>query len=93
MPTAETHARDFLHLLSTAQSEAARKEQFVTYLNQVFGTDDDNRRLIQEFNRGAEHQLRIPRPDRAHGAAAGRADTQYRDVVIEVERTFESGTN
>lgn len=89
MPTAETHARDFLRLLATAQSEAARKEQFVTYLNQVFGTDDDNRRLIQEFNRGAEKRLRIPRPGRAEGAA-GRADTQYRDVIIEFERDIKA---
>lgn len=36
MPTHENHARDFLRHLGTAQSEAARKEQFVTYFNQVF---------------------------------------------------------
>ena len=88
-PTPETHAHDFLRHLTTAQSEAARKEQFVTYLNQVFGTDDDNRRLIQEFNHGAEKQLRIPRPERA-GGAAGRADTQYRDVIIEFERDIKA---
>ena len=88
--TAQTYAHDFLRHLGTANSEAARKEQFVTYLNQVFGTDDDNRRLIQEFNRGAEHQLRIPRPDRSGGAAAGRADTQYRDVIIEFERDIKA---
>lgn len=87
--TPENHARDFLRDLATAQSEAARKEQFVTYLNQVFGTDDDNRRIIQEFNRGAEKQLRIPRPDRA-GGAAGRADTQYRDIIIEFERDIKA---
>lgn len=55
----------------------------------MFGTDDDNRRLIQEFNRGAEHQLRIPRPERG-GSAAGRADTQYRDVIIEFERDIKA---
>ena len=88
-PTHDAHARDFLQHLATANSEAARKEQFVTYLNQVFGTDDDNRRVIQEFNRGAEKQLRIPRPDRG-GDAAGRADTQYRDIIIEFERDIKA---
>ena len=87
--THETHARDFLRHLEAAASEAARKEHFTTYLNQVFGTDDDNRRIIQEFNRGAEKQLRIPRPDRA-GGAAGRADTQYRDIIIEFERDIKA---
>lgn len=37
-PPAEAHAHDFLRLLDTAQPEAVRKKQFVTYLNQVFGT-------------------------------------------------------
>ena len=89
MSTHENHARDFLRHLGTAQSEAARKEQFVTYLNQVFGTDEDNQKIIQEFNQGAEKQLRIPRPERA-GGAAGRADTQYRDIIIEFERDIKA---
>ncbi|WP_216679550.1 N-6 DNA methylase [Hymenobacter siberiensis] len=89
MSTHENQARDFLRHLSTAQSEAARKEQFVTYLNQVFGADEENRKIIQEFNRGAEKQLRIPRPERA-GGAAGRADTQYRDIIIEFERDIKA---
>ncbi len=58
-PTPLDHARDFLRYLETANSEAARKEQFITHPNQVFGTADDNRR--REFNRGAEHQrLTLP---------------------------------
>ena len=75
----------FLRYLATSQLEAARKEQFVTYLNQVFGTDDDNRRPIQEFNRGAKYQLHNSHPDR-NGGPAGRTNMQYRNVIIEFER-------
>ena len=64
-PTPLHHAHAFLRHLDTAQTEAPRTEQFITYLNQVFGTNDENRQLIPEFNRGAEHQLRIPRPERS----------------------------
>ena len=88
-PTPLDHAHAFLRHLDTANSEAARKEQFITYLNQVFGTDEDNRALIREFTGGAEHQLRIPRPERG-GSVAGRADTQYRDVIIEFERDIKA---
>lgn len=77
-------AKDFFRHVSAANTEEAKKLQFVNYLNQVFASSDAAKRLIQEFAGGAEKKvMRIFRGDGT--TKTGFADTQYRNVIIEFE--------
>ena len=77
-------AQDFLRLVSAANTEEAKKLQFVNYMNQVFAGSEPAKRLIQEFAGGAEKKvMRIFRGDGT--TKTGFADTQYRNVIIEFE--------
>ena len=72
-----------LQAVSAANTEEARKLQFINYINQVFGPDTSARAIINQLAGGAEKKvLNIPKGDRSK---TGFADTQYRKVIIEFE--------
>jgi len=73
--------KEFYNDIEGKNSESAKKERFITLLRDLF-TDRDSRKIINEFASGAEKSLKIPLKDRMK---SGRADTQYRKVIIEFE--------
>lgn len=72
------------HDLRRARSEAAKKERFLTYVTNVFRTDEKVQGFIRDMAMGAETSIaNITRDGRA---ARGRADSQTETVIIEWER-------
>lgn len=72
------------HDLRRANSEAAKKERFLTYLTSVFQTDAKVQGFIRDMALGAETSIaNITRNGRT---ARGRADSQTDTVIIEWER-------
>ena len=50
-------ANEYFQRVSAANTEEAKKLQFVNYLNQVFGQDPEARTIISEFAGGAERKV------------------------------------
>ncbi|WP_279482218.1 N-6 DNA methylase [Aureimonas sp. SK2] len=72
------------HDLRRANSEAAKKERFLTYVTNVFRDDAKVQDFIRDMAMGAETSVaNITRDGRA---ARGRADSQTDTVIIEWER-------
>lgn len=72
------------HDLRRANSEAAKKERFLTYVTSAFRNDDKVQQFIRDMALGAETLVaNIMRNGRA---ARGRADSQTNTVIIEWER-------
>lgn len=72
------------HDLRRANSEAAKKERFLTYVTRVFQNDDKVQDFIRDMALGAETSIaNITRKGRM---ARGRADSQTDTVIIEWER-------
>ncbi|KAB2674580.1 SAM-dependent DNA methyltransferase [Brucella tritici] len=72
------------HDLRRANSEAAKKERFLTYVTSVFRNDEKVQDFIRDMAMGAETSVaNITRDGRA---ARGRADSQTDTVIIEWER-------
>jgi SAM-dependent methyltransferase len=72
------------HDLRRANSEAAKKERFLTYVTAVFRNDAKVQDFIREVAMGAETSVaNITRDGRS---ARGRADSQTDTVIIEWER-------
>lgn len=72
------------HDLRRANSEAAKKERFLTYVTTVFRNDDRVQDFIRDMALGAETSIaNITRNGRL---ARGRADSQTDTVIIEWER-------
>lgn len=72
------------HDLRRANSEAAKKERFLTYVTTIFRSDDKVQGFIRDMAMGAETSVaNIIRDGRT---ARGRADSQTDAVIIEWER-------
>jgi len=72
------------HDLRRANSEAAKKERFLTYVTNVFRNDEKVQGFIRDIAMGAETSIaNITRDGRT---ARGRADSQTDTVIIEWER-------
>ncbi|WP_165768389.1 Eco57I restriction-modification methylase domain-containing protein [Hymenobacter amundsenii] len=78
-------ANDYFQRVSAANTEEAKKLQFVNYLNQVFGQDPEARTIISEFAGGAERKILNIKKLGNDKNKTGFADTQYRKVIIEFE--------
>jgi hypothetical protein len=55
--TSLSAARSYFQHVSAANTEEAKKLQFVNYLNQVFGQNEEARTIISEFAGGAERKV------------------------------------
>lgn len=72
------------HDLRRANSEAAKKERFLTYVTSVFRNDENVQDFIRGMALGAETS--IANINRNGKMARGRADSQTDTVIIEWER-------
>lgn len=79
-----TQTEQLYHDLRRANSEAAKKERFLTYVTSVFRSDEKVLDFIRDMALGAETSVaNITRDGRA---TRGRADSQTDTVIIEWER-------
>ncbi len=73
--------------ISSAQNEEVKRQIFVILLGKLFGEMDDAKQIVKEFVFGAEH--RISNINRVNKKSDfGRADTQYRSVIVEFEQNL-----
>jgi type I restriction-modification system DNA methylase subunit len=73
--------------VEAAQTEAARKERLFRVLHTLFGETPTGAEALNEMSLGAERTiLNVPV---AHRSERGRADTQYRNVIIEFEKDLQ----
>ncbi|RSK46368.1 hypothetical protein [Hymenobacter perfusus] len=57
LTTSLSVANDYFQHVSATNIEEAKKLQFVDYLNQVFGQDEEARTIINDFTDRTEHKV------------------------------------
>ncbi len=83
----------YLGYLKNANTEEAKKQLFYNLLNEWFKKDEDAKKIISQMALGAEKTiLNIPKKDKSGESSnrSGRADTQYRQVIIEFENDIQA---
>ena len=83
----------YLGYLKNANTEEAKKQLFYNLLNEWFKKDEEAKKIISQMALGAEKTiLNIPKKDKSGESAqrSGRADTQYRQVIIEFENDIQA---
>jgi methylase of polypeptide subunit release factors len=83
----------YLGYLKNANTEEAKKQLFYNLLNEWFKKDDEAKKIISQMALGAEKTiLNIPKKDKSGESSnrSGRADTQYRQVIIEFENDIQA---
>lgn len=82
--TIENQIKDYLKAIKAAGNEEVKRQRFVALLQSLFGGMDGAKPIIEEFVGGAETVVsKIERAGKK--SDKGRADTQYRSVIIEFE--------
>jgi hypothetical protein len=73
---------DYLKAIKAAGNEEVKRQRFVALLQSLFGGMEGAKPIIEEFVGGAETVVsKIERAGKK--SDKGRADTQYRSVIIE----------
>ena len=83
----------YLGYLKNANTEEAKKQLFYNLLNEWFKKDEEAKKIISQMALGAEKTiLNIPKKDKSGESSnrSGRADTQYRQVIIEFENDIQA---
>lgn len=81
-----TQIHNFLTKATSANTEEAKKQLFYNLLMELFAKDGDAKEIIGQMADGAEKAVfNIPNGGRNK---TGRADSQYRKVIIEFEKTI-----
>ncbi|MCY3985283.1 MAG: hypothetical protein OXE85_15360, partial [Roseovarius sp.] len=76
--------KDYRAAIIAAANEEVKRQRFVALLQALFGNMQNAKPIIEEFIGGAETVVtKIKRHGKRSGL--GRADTQYRSVIIEFE--------
>lgn len=82
--TIENQISDYLKAIKAAGNEEVKRQRFVALLQSLFGSMEGAKPIIEEFVGGAETVVsKIERAGKK--SDKGRADTQYRSVIIEFE--------
>lgn len=96
MTTATTLATlEYLHNLNHSNTEEAKKTLFYNLLSEWFKDNTEAKRIIAQMARGAEKTIFNIHKISKNGEyvnSSGRADTQYRKVIIEYENDIKSNT-
>lgn len=80
----EDQVRTYLKAIKAAGNEEVKRQRFVALLQSLFGDMQKAKKVIEEFVGGAEKL--VSKIDRAGKKSdRGRADTQYRSIIIEFE--------
>ena len=80
----ETQVNEYLKAIKAAGNEEVKRQRFVALLQSLFGNMTGAKPIIEEFVGGAETVVsKIKREGKK--SDKGRADTQYRSVIIEFE--------
>lgn len=78
----------YLQDIKRSNTELAKKERFYLLLADLFTSDATALAIIRQMAAGAERAVfNIPKPGRTK---TGRADTQYRQVIIEFEKDIKN---
>ena len=84
--THQTAIQAYLAKASTANTEEAKKQLFNQLLMELFKQDAEAKEIISQMAGGAEKAIfNIPNGGRNK---TGRADSQYRKVIIEFEKSI-----
>ena len=79
---------EYLTSIENAQNEEVKRQRFIALLQSLFGTMREAKTIVEEFISGAEKKVtRINKPGKKSNY--GRADTQYRSIIIEFEMDLE----
>ena len=74
---------NYRKIVNQANKETPKKEAFISLLNQIYGNNEDTKKVIDAITGGAETPvINIPRKDEIK---RGSADTLYNKVIIEFE--------
>ena len=88
MNTTEQTIGQYLTAIESAQNEEVKRQRFIALLQSLFGAMKEAKPIIEEFISGAEKKVtRINKPGKK--SDYGRADTQYRSIIIEFEKDLE----
>lgn len=80
----ENQVSEYLKAIKAAGNEEVKRQRFVALLQALFGSMEGAKPIIEEFVGGAETVVsKIERAGKK--SDKGRADTQYRSVIIEFE--------
>jgi methylase of polypeptide subunit release factors len=80
----------YLQNVKRANTEEAKKQHFYILLTEFFNTDANALVIIKQMAAGAEQAIfNIPKSGRAR-SKTGRADTQFRQVIIEFENDIKN---
>lgn len=80
----ESQVSDYHKAIKAAGNEEVKRQRFVALLQALFGGMEGAKQVIEEFVGGAETVVsKIERLGKK--SDKGRADTQYRSVIIEFE--------
>ncbi|CAN5822806.1 N-6 DNA methylase [soil metagenome] len=79
---------NYRQVVTKANKETPKKEAFISLLNQIYGHNEDTKKVIDAITGGAETPvINIPRKDEIK---RGSADTLYNKVIIEFENDIKS---
>ncbi len=86
--TQQSAISDYLQRIKQDNTELAKKERFYNLLTELFRDDPDALVIVKQMITGAEKAVfNIPKASRVK---TGRADTQYRQVIIEFEKDIKN---
>ncbi|MGI8668931.1 MAG: N-6 DNA methylase, partial [Aridibacter sp.] len=79
---------DYRKKVAQASKETPKKEAFISLINQLYGENEDTKKVIDAITGGAEKPvINIPRKNQVK---RGSADTLYNKVIIEFENSIKT---